>query len=126
MTTALAWHSILATDRMVYHDNTRCVEGDVIALRYRRPGTGGRAACEHCARSSRQELRDPPSLVPSIPRMPSRGPALRETDEHRCPYCRSCQITPAGQILAVGELIKEAHRCEVCHTIFLIAYTAIG
>ena len=42
------WHSTLGTDRAVYHDDTRCPEGDSIKVEYRRWGTGGRAACEHC------------------------------------------------------------------------------
>jgi transposase-like protein len=61
-----------------------------------------------------------------MPRRRSRAHAPRETDELRCPYCRSYRVTPAGQILAVGELIKEAHRCGVCKATFLIANTAIG
>jgi hypothetical protein len=49
MTKTLSWHSTLATDRPRYHDDTRCPEGDAIALKDRRPGDGGRDPCEHCA-----------------------------------------------------------------------------
>ena len=36
-------------DRPVYHDDTRCSEGNRIELRDRRPGTGGRPQCARCA-----------------------------------------------------------------------------
>ena len=49
MTNTLPWHSTLATDRPIYHDDTRCPEGAAIALKHRRPGDGGRDPCEHCA-----------------------------------------------------------------------------
>jgi DNA-directed RNA polymerase subunit RPC12/RpoP len=48
-TITFPWHSTRATDRAVYHDNTRCPEGDAVGLKYRRPGDGGRDPCEHCA-----------------------------------------------------------------------------
>jgi len=48
MTTTPMWHPIRATDRPVYHDDTRCPEGSAIDLPYRRPGDGGCAPCEHC------------------------------------------------------------------------------
>jgi hypothetical protein len=50
MTNTSPWHSSLATDRQVYHDDTRCTEGNSIALKDWRPDTGGRPKCEHCAR----------------------------------------------------------------------------
>jgi len=50
MTNAQPWHSILATDRLLYHDDTRCPEGGTIKLKDRRPGDGGRDPCPHCAR----------------------------------------------------------------------------
>jgi hypothetical protein len=49
MTNVMPWHSTLATDRSVYHDDTRCSEGNRIELRDRRPGTGGRPQCAICA-----------------------------------------------------------------------------
>jgi hypothetical protein len=58
--------------------------------------------------------------------MPSRGPATRETDEPRCPYCRSYRIIPVGHITVTGGMVKEAHRCEICNTEFLLARRAIG
>ena len=49
MTNTLPWHSILASDRPVYHDDTRCPEGSSIEGKNRRPGDGGRDPCPHCA-----------------------------------------------------------------------------
>lgn len=46
------WHSIRESDRKVYHDETRCTEGNNIETRYRRDGTAGRPKCEHCKRIS--------------------------------------------------------------------------
>jgi len=50
MANTLPWHSTGETDRPVYHDDTRCPEGDDIELEHRRRDTGGRPPCEHCAR----------------------------------------------------------------------------
>lgn len=44
------WHSSRQSDRKVYHNDTRCTEGNNIESYYRTPGTGGRPLCEHCAR----------------------------------------------------------------------------
>ncbi|MBY0275361.1 hypothetical protein K2Z84_08470 [Candidatus Binatia bacterium] len=44
------WHSVKATDRPVYHDDTACTEGNNIESYYKRQGTGGRRKCEHCQR----------------------------------------------------------------------------
>ena len=44
------WHSSRDTDGKVYHDDTRCTEGNNIETRYRRDGTGGRPKCELCQR----------------------------------------------------------------------------
>jgi hypothetical protein len=49
VTNTLPWHSTLATDRPLYHDDTRCPEGGTIKLKDRRPGDGGRDPCAHCA-----------------------------------------------------------------------------
>ena len=49
ITSIMPWHSTLATDRPVFHDHTRCSEGNRIELRDRRPGTGGRPQCAICA-----------------------------------------------------------------------------
>jgi hypothetical protein len=46
MTNTLTWHSTLATDRPIYHDDTRCPEGGAILLTHRRQGDGGREPCE--------------------------------------------------------------------------------
>lgn len=44
-----AFHSVLESDRKVYHDSSLCTEGDNIETKNRRPGTGGRPRCERCA-----------------------------------------------------------------------------
>lgn len=44
------WHSVKLTDRRVYHNNTRCTEGNNIESRNRRGGTDNRPICDHCAR----------------------------------------------------------------------------
>jgi hypothetical protein len=49
MTHTLSWYSTVATDRPLYHDDTRCPEGSAIALKDRRFGDGGREPCAHCA-----------------------------------------------------------------------------
>jgi hypothetical protein len=48
MTNTQPWHSTVATDRSLYHDDTRCREGLAIALKNRRPGDGGRDPCPYC------------------------------------------------------------------------------
>jgi hypothetical protein len=42
------WHSIIETDPKVYHDDSRCPDGNAIAPQYRREGTDGRRKCEQC------------------------------------------------------------------------------
>jgi hypothetical protein len=49
MTNTLPWHSVLATDRQVYHADTRCPEGSGIEGKNRRSGDGGRDPCPLCA-----------------------------------------------------------------------------
>ena len=49
MTNTQPWHSTVAADRPLYHNDTRCLEGEAIALKNRRPGDGGRDQCPHCA-----------------------------------------------------------------------------
>jgi hypothetical protein len=44
------FHSKLASDRAVYHDDDKCTEGNNIEPRNRASGTGGRPKCEHCQR----------------------------------------------------------------------------
>lgn len=34
----------------VYHDNTRCTEGNNIEAKYKKAGTAGRSKCDHCKR----------------------------------------------------------------------------
>jgi hypothetical protein len=46
------WHSSRDSDRKVYHDETKCTEGNNIEDRYRKQGTGGRPKCEHCKKIS--------------------------------------------------------------------------
>ena len=47
-----AWHSKLPSDRRVYHDETRCTEGNNIEPRNRVSGAGDRPKCDHCRRIS--------------------------------------------------------------------------
>jgi hypothetical protein len=49
MTNTQPWHSTVAIDRPMYHDDTRCPEGQAIALKHRRSGDGGRDPCPYCA-----------------------------------------------------------------------------
>ena len=46
------WHSKLPSDPPVYHDETRCTEGNNIEPRNRVQGMGGRRKCDHCRRIS--------------------------------------------------------------------------
>lgn len=34
---------------LVYHNNTKCTEGNNIETENRRSGTGGKKLCQHCA-----------------------------------------------------------------------------
>ena len=45
-----AFHSCKPNTRNVYHDNSRCTEGNNIETYYKRLGTAGRPRCEHCNR----------------------------------------------------------------------------
>lgn len=47
---ASPWHSVKPYAPQVYHNDTRCTEGNNIEPQYRREGTGGRTLCAHCAR----------------------------------------------------------------------------
>ena len=49
MVQTMKWHSSLATARPLYHNDTRCCEGDAIAVKDRRSGDGGRDPCPYCA-----------------------------------------------------------------------------
>ena len=60
-----------------------------------------------------------PLLVPLLER------PLPETDERRCPACRSHRIAPVGHVLVAYGLIKAEHRCEACGTAFLFSHKAI-
>jgi hypothetical protein len=42
------FHSVLRTDRPVYHDDNSCTEGNNIEPQNKRPGTGGRPKCSRC------------------------------------------------------------------------------
>jgi hypothetical protein len=48
-------------------------------------------------------------------------PALPESLERRCPYCKSERIAPGGRITAGAGMITLELRCEVCGVAFLIA-----
>jgi predicted Zn-ribbon and HTH transcriptional regulator len=56
--------------------------------------------------------------------MPPPAPTLPETDESRCPACRSEQIAPVGHVIAGGGLIKSEQRCETCGTAFFLVRKA--
>jgi len=112
MTNTPRWHPTLATDRAVYHNDTRCLEGAAIAVKNRRPGDGGRPPCALCVG---QELPDHPL------------PPMSGTREHAvCPACQSERSAPVGDILAVGRLIKVTHRCRNCGTLFVLFRRATG
>lgn len=49
MTKTSPWH---AKDSDVYHDNTKCTEGNNIEPRNKLSGTGGKRKCDHCQRLS--------------------------------------------------------------------------
>ena len=42
------FHSKLKTVRRVYHDESRCTEGNNIEAKNKVSGTGGRPKCERC------------------------------------------------------------------------------
>jgi hypothetical protein len=44
------WHSVKPNTPNVYHDNTRCTEGNNIESENLRQGSGNRPLCEHCQR----------------------------------------------------------------------------
>ena len=45
------WHSVKEN---VYHNNTKCTEGNNIEKENLRTGTGGKRLCTHCAELNRQ------------------------------------------------------------------------
>ena len=44
------FHSKRPSDRNVYHDNSRCTQGNNIEPRNKVSGTDGRPKCDHCKR----------------------------------------------------------------------------
>jgi hypothetical protein len=44
------FHSVKPGAPQVYHDNDKCTEGNNIEKENKRPGTGNRPLCQHCAR----------------------------------------------------------------------------
>jgi hypothetical protein len=50
MAKVAAFHSVNSS---VYHDNSKCMEGNNIEKKYLRTGTGGKRKCAHCIRISR-------------------------------------------------------------------------
>ena len=42
------WHST-EPGRVVYHNNTKCTEGNNIESKYRKSGTDNRRLCKRCA-----------------------------------------------------------------------------
>jgi hypothetical protein len=51
MTKVAAFHSTHPS-ATVYHDNSKCTEGNNIEKKYLKPGTANRPKCEHCKRLS--------------------------------------------------------------------------
>ena len=47
MAKVAAFHSI---KQSVYHDNSKCTEGNNIEPENKKAGTGGKSKCAHCAR----------------------------------------------------------------------------
>jgi len=47
MAKTAAFHSV---KQSVYHDNTKCTEGNNIEKESLRTGTGGKPKCAHCSR----------------------------------------------------------------------------
>jgi hypothetical protein len=114
----LPWHSTLATDRPVYHDDARCDEGDAIALTHRRADTGGRPHCADCARYARQK---PPAPTRLMPPMSSGGPAPPEMAERRCPACQSDRITRAEHVIVSGGVVvRKEYRCGACGAVLWV------
>ena len=106
------WHSTRAIDRRVYHDDTRCAEGDAISLQYRRPGDGGRDPCPHCAQF----------LIETIVTRVLRGPLASATDAQRCPTCHSDRIAPSAHVIVSGGVIvvRRQFQCAACGGAFWV------
>jgi hypothetical protein len=58
--------------------------------------------------------------------MPPQGGTLPETDERRCPYCKSNRTVAVGHVIAVDWMIKEERRCQGDQTAFLVVRVAIA
>jgi uncharacterized protein with PIN domain len=43
---------------------------------------------------------------------------LLESDQRRCPACRSQRVVRMGRTLAIAGLVKAKHWCEACGTAF--------
>jgi hypothetical protein len=104
-TITFPWHSTLATDRPVYHDDRRCPEAGSIESMYRRPSTGGRPHCSDCARGVTGPL-------------PFRALAGPET----CPTCQSARISPAGRVITSSEgvVVRREYQCVACGGAFWV------
>jgi hypothetical protein len=48
------FHSVKQNTPNVYHDNSKCTEGNNIEKQYLRSGTAGRPLCQHCQRLAQQ------------------------------------------------------------------------
>lgn len=49
-----AFHSVKENAPNVYHDNSKCTEGNNIEKQHLRQGTGGRPRCQHCNQLARE------------------------------------------------------------------------
>lgn len=52
MSKKAAWHSKRESDPKVYHDESKCTEGNNIETQNRRDGTAGRPKCKRCTEIS--------------------------------------------------------------------------
>jgi DNA-directed RNA polymerase subunit RPC12/RpoP len=107
-TITFPWHSTRATDRPVYHDDTRCPEAGSIGLMHRRPNTGGRPHCAFCARSILGRLSSPAREGP-------------ETDARRCPACHSDRTARAEHVIVSnGVVVRREYQCAACEGAFWV------
>jgi hypothetical protein len=111
MTHALPWHSTLATDRPLFHDDTRCPEGGATTVKDRSAFRRcERDPCPHCA-----------GLLVETIGTRLRRPVLPESDVHRCPACHSERIARGEHlIVADGVVVRREYQCAACEGAFWV------
>jgi DNA-directed RNA polymerase subunit RPC12/RpoP len=60
-----------------------------------------------------------------IAAVPVLKPAMPESHERRCPYCKHDRVAPVGHLIASGWMIRVEYRCEACETAFLVVEPSI-